>query len=113
VHFRLDWAKIARISTADPPHSLNALLTKHDPVFEEKLGTITPFKAKLHIQSDAVPRFCKPRSVPYATKKAIEEELDRLEANGILKRCPMLSGLRQLSQYRKRTGRYAFAVIIK
>ena len=86
VHFRLDWAKIARISTVDPPHSLNALLMKHHPMFEEKFGTITPFRAKLHIQSDAVPRFCKPRSVPYATKKAIEEELDRLEANGILKK---------------------------
>jgi hypothetical protein len=86
VHFRLDWAKIARISTADPPHSLNTLTTKHVPVFEDKLGTITPFKAKLHIQSDAVPRFCKPCSVPYATEKAIKEELDHLEADGILKK---------------------------
>ena len=33
-----------------------------------------------------MPKFCKARSVPYATKPAIENELDRLEASGILEK---------------------------
>ena len=75
-HFRLDWATISKIATGKSPRSLNSLITEHAAVFTEELGTISPFKAKLHIRSDAVPKFCKSRSVPYATKQAIEEELD-------------------------------------
>ena len=38
------------------------------------------------MQPGAAPKFCKPRSVPYATKQAVENELDRLESSGILEK---------------------------
>ena len=37
-------------------------------------------------REDAKPRFCKARSVPFATKEAIEAELDCLESCGILEK---------------------------
>ena len=40
--------------------------------------------AKLELKEDARPKFCKARSVPYALQKAVEEEYDRLESEGII-----------------------------
>jgi hypothetical protein len=70
----LSWYILARLCKDRKDHHhrsaayLNALITKHADMFENKLG------------------YCKPRSVPYTTKKAIEDELDNLKANGILKK---------------------------
>ena len=52
----------------------------------EALGTITPFKAQLIVTPNAVPRFHRPRQVPYALKSQVEQELNRLEREGVLKR---------------------------
>ena len=52
----------------------------------EVLGTITPFKAQLIVTPNAVPRFHRPRQVPYALKSQVEQELNRLEREGVLKR---------------------------
>ena len=38
------------------------------------------------MRSDAVPKFCKARSVPFSIKQAIEQELDVLERSGILEK---------------------------
>ena len=50
------------------------------------MGTIKDFKAKLVVQEVAQPRFHRPRPVAFALKEGVNQELDRLEANGILKR---------------------------
>ena len=40
--------------------------------------------AKIHVDPQACPRFCRPRSVPFAMKQKIEEELERLLKEGII-----------------------------
>ena len=57
----------------------------HD-LFAEELGTMEPFRVTLQVKKDAKPRFYKARSVPFATKEAIEAELDHLESCGILEK---------------------------
>ena len=64
------------------------LLRKYAALFSDELGTLRPFKAKIQVRPDAPPRFFKPRSEPYATKEAIEQELERLEADGIIEKVP-------------------------
>ena len=41
-------------------------------------------QAELHVWEGEKPKFFKPRSVPYAVKESIVEEVDRLEEKGIL-----------------------------
>ena len=56
--------------------------------FRDELGTVQPFRAKLHVQSGARLKFCKARSTPYAIKGTINLELDRLESAGIIQSVP-------------------------
>ncbi len=49
--------------------TLQEVLTRHEAVFKEGLGTWTGPPAKIHVNKDAVPRYYKHRPVPYAQKK--------------------------------------------
>ena len=51
-------------------------------MFEEGLGKLEGYPAKLHVDKDAKPIFCKAQPVPYAMR---EKELDRLVEEGTLK----------------------------
>ena len=72
----LDWKEIHLIHSA----SLHAILERHKVVFEEKLGKA--FEAKILVEPEAMPKFCKARSVPLAMCEKVEE---RLTQEGILK----------------------------
>ena len=43
-------------------------------------------KAKLKLKENATPKFHRPRTVPFALKEAVEQELNRLEEKGILQK---------------------------
>ena len=64
--------------------SLENVLTKYEMVFNEGLGTVLGYEAKLVMKENAVPRFYKARPVPYAIKEKIEKELNKLVQEGIL-----------------------------
>lgn len=53
-------------------------------MFRDELGTLKGMTVKLHVDPEATPRFFKPRSVPYAMKGKVEEELGRLQKLGII-----------------------------
>lgn len=53
-------------------------------LFKEELGAYNGPEVKLHLRSDARPRFLKARPVPFPMKQQVEEELNRLVATGIL-----------------------------
>ena len=55
-------------------------------MFKDELGTLKLMKAQLQVQSQAIPKFCKPRPVPFALREALEKELSRLEQLGILQK---------------------------
>ena len=82
-HIRLNWKNIGAILYDE---DLTRILSKHDELFSDKMGTIHPFSVKLSLVSNATPKFCKARQVPYALRGAVEEELDRLEHRGVLER---------------------------
>ena len=71
---QLDWATIHKLETP-----LEQLLRRHAAIFREELGTIEGVQANLEVREGAIPRFHKPRTVPYAVRGAIEQDLERLE----------------------------------
>ena len=71
---KLDWGSIQKIET-----TADQLLQEYAEVFRKELGTVQGVQARLEVKEGAVPRFHKPRSVPYAIRSAIEQDLERLE----------------------------------
>ena len=86
-HICLDWKSLGVVTVQEVPSPSEFLLRKYEDVYQEELATtMRPFKATLHLKSDAAPRFHKPRSVPFALKEAVGRELDEMEAAGVLER---------------------------
>ncbi len=85
-HIRLDWGSLGIASVQEAPSQTDALLRKYAAVFQDGLGTMHQFKASLRLNSNAVPRFHRPRPVPFALKEAVGRELDRMEELGVLER---------------------------
>ena len=50
----------------------------------QRVGTLQGYQAKITLSSDAKPRFHRPRPVPYALQQKVEEELNRLQEEGII-----------------------------
>ena len=85
---RLDWCAIKSLNvpqaTLPDKDRLDTILDKYSDVFEDKLGTFKSAKAKLTLKEDAQAHFHKARAVPYALRPKVEEELRRLQNEGIL-----------------------------
>ena len=65
-------------------HPVDALLSRHRKLFEDGLGTLQGYEAKMYVDPQAILKFCKARPVPYAMRGKVEEELHRLVHEGIL-----------------------------
>lgn len=85
-HLHLDWKEIKTVTRSQK--DLNSLLDNYTEVFQDELGHMSDFKAKLLMHEGAKPKFCMAKSVPYVMKSAIKEELDRLERIGVLRKIP-------------------------
>ena len=91
-HVKLNWKKICSICVSDKglPQDvkpwLHTVIQSYPEVFKLGLGTIKGITAKLEMKSDAPPKFCKARPVPYRLQEAVEAEYSRLEAEGIFEK---------------------------
>ena len=47
-------------------------MEKHANIFKEGLRAIQPFMTTLHLQPNTIPRFHRPRPLPFSIKQAIE-----------------------------------------
>ena len=70
-HLRLDWKSIHHIWHGP----LQKLLNRHKTLLQDGLGTFKGYEAKLYVDPQAVPKYCKTRPVPYAMRAKAEEEL--------------------------------------
>ena len=84
-HIQLDWREVNRISTSgNSVEAARSVLQKYPDLLSDDIGTMNGVKGHLQVNSDAEPRFCKARNVPYALRDKVEEELSRLERDGII-----------------------------
>ena len=77
---KLDWKNIHRLQEA----SLEDMLDRHKQVFLTDLGNMKGYTAKIFVEKEATPKYCKARPVPYAMRERVEEELDSLVKEGTL-----------------------------
>lgn len=76
---KLDWREVHRLSQEEAD-----TLAKFPRVFRDELGEFTGPPARIVVDSDVRPRFCKVRTVPYNLRELVDDELKRLEAEGII-----------------------------
>ena len=82
VPIRLDWHSLNK---EQPACSVQTLLSRHDTVLRDELGRVTDATAKVYVDPQAPPKFCKAWIVPYALKPKVESELQRLQQAGVIK----------------------------
>ncbi|KAK0156517.1 hypothetical protein N1851_000186 [Merluccius polli] len=79
---KLKWDEIKHVRTET--QGLQQVLSKHEDVFKEELGMLKGMKATIRVSAEACPKFYRPRSVPYAMRAKVEEELERLLRENII-----------------------------
>ncbi|GFT66463.1 retrovirus-related Pol polyprotein from transposon 412 [Trichonephila clavipes] len=82
----LDWPAIIKAFRAKTEQNLNNLLREYKDIFDDKLGEINNYEAKLKLRHGVKPIFCRVRTVPFALKGRVENEIDRLEKEGIIEK---------------------------
>lgn len=80
----LNWRKIKHVSQVQQVTSIEEVLESCSEVFKEELGTLRGLKAKIRVNPEISPRFCKARPLPFSMKAQVDAELDRLEKAGII-----------------------------
>ena len=76
----LQWKEIFQMKE----EMLEQMLREHDEVFQDELGTLKGFQAKIYVDPNTQPKFCKARLIPYAMQMLAEEELKCLVQLGII-----------------------------
>lgn len=74
-YVKLDWSQILHVGTTS---KLDDLVNEFEEIFMDEQGTVNAFKATLALKEGATPKFFRARSVPFAIRDAVGEELDRL-----------------------------------
>ncbi len=72
---KLNWGEIRLIRGL----CADDVVARYPDVFKDELGTLRGTTVKLCVEPNAIPRFFKPRSVPFAMKHKVEKELERLQ----------------------------------
>lgn len=89
LQFQVNWHEIKVLklqqSTQKTDAVLKEILDKHKAVFGSEFGKLKGITATMYLEDNAQPKFCKARLVPYSLKPKVEEELQRLEKEGIIK----------------------------
>jgi hypothetical protein len=73
----------ANLNNLSADSDVNKLLEQYSELWHDELGTFNKLKVHLQLKPNSVPKFFKPRVVPFALKEKVERELDRLVSLGI------------------------------
>lgn len=111
-HFHLDWLQMDKVHS-EPTDKLGELLDRHSSLFEERLGKITGTTAKLYMNSDAQPRFCRACPAPFSIRARVEQEIDRQVEEGILEPVQFSQWATTVVPVMKEEGRFAYVAIIR
>ncbi|KAG8174283.1 hypothetical protein JTE90_020770 [Oedothorax gibbosus] len=66
-------------------NSIESLLNNHSDVFSSELGKFKDYQINLIVKPDVQPSFYKARTLPFAVRDKVKDELQRLQDVGIIK----------------------------
>ena len=75
-----------KIKKLEVSKEVQGLIDEFPEVFTDKLGKFKDFKVNIPVPLGVKPKFFKARPVPYSLKERVEEELEKLEKQGVWKR---------------------------
>ena len=78
---KLNWQQLCTVKHSS---ALQEVLDKHEAVFRDKLGKLESTQVSIKIDADAQPQLFKPRPLPFALKSRVEDELDKLQSDGVI-----------------------------
>eukprot|EP00731_Ephydatia_muelleri_P017266 Em0010g364a len=84
--------------------NLQGILDSHAELFKDELGLVKGTKVKLYVDDSCKPAFFKARTVPYALRKKVEAELDRLEKIGVIEKVQFSAWAAPIVPILKRDG---------
>lgn len=79
---QINWPRVHSLHIEKAP--FDDLCQRHPTLFSDKIGTLQGTTAKIVVPSNARSHFFKPRRLPYSTKEKVEQELERLQSQGII-----------------------------
>ncbi|GFV14480.1 transposon Tf2-9 polyprotein [Trichonephila clavipes] len=80
-----DWLAI-KAFRAKTEQNLNNLLREYKDIFDDKLGEINNYEAKLKLRHGVKPIFCRVRTAPLLKGRELKTKIDRLEKEGIIEK---------------------------
>ncbi|VDN11202.1 unnamed protein product [Dibothriocephalus latus] len=83
----------------------STLQAKFAPVFQDGLGCCKPINVTLRLQPNAKPAFKLKRPLPYAGLTAVDQELDRLQRDGVLQPVNYSAWVAPIVDVKKATGK--------
>eukprot|EP00731_Ephydatia_muelleri_P004047 Em0002g223a len=84
--------------------NLQGILDSHAELFKDELGLVKGTQVKLFVDDSCKPAFFKARTVPYALRKKVEAELDRLEKGGVIEKVQFSAWAAPIVPILKRDG---------
>lgn len=95
---KFDWPEIKalQVQSKDFEVIVTELVEQYKNVFTDEIGHLKNFKAEIFVRPDAMPIFCKVRSIPYSLTDRINAEIGRLESLELFQRLNFPNGLHQL-----------------
>ena len=80
-----DWSKVVKLNWNIFEIRCSDVGTVLD-MFLDGTGVIHGEKAVIHMKDNVCPISCRARTVPYALRKKVENELDRLEKENVIQK---------------------------
>ena len=72
------------IFTMNATSIVRSLVQKYPKVFQSDLGTLQGTKARIHIEKDVKPIYCKARPVPYLLRAKVENKIQQQVDEGTI-----------------------------
>ena len=83
-HIPLQWTKLF-YSFLNISQAVANFLQKYQEVFSDKIGMYTGGKVDIQIDPKVMPKFCKPRPLPFTIKDKVEDEFKKLQEQDVIK----------------------------